>query len=160
MKLTSVLLAFLLGAVASGPALAGGGHSGGHLGGHSGGHSFGRSGSPTFQGNHFHSLARSGFAVGHNGHFHRHFRSGVVIIGAPFFAPFYYPAPYYYYPPVAAMPYSSPDYIEQGGGEQAPAQSQAYWYYCADANAYYPYVKECPGGWQHVMPQAPPASNY
>jgi hypothetical protein len=152
MKLTSVLLAILLGAVASGPALARGGHS------------FGQSGSPVFHGSHFHSSARSGFAVVRNGHFHRHFRSGVVIIGAPFFAPFYYPYPYpysypyYYYPPVAAMPYSSPDYIEQG--EAAPEQSQGYWYYCADAKAYYPYVKDCPGGWQQVLPQAPPASNY
>jgi hypothetical protein len=146
MKLTSVLLVILLGAVASGPALARGGHS------------FGHSGSPMFQGGHFHSSARSGFAVARNGRFHSHFRSGVVIIGAPFFAPFYYPAPYYYYPPVAAMPYSSPDYIEQG--EAAPEQSQGYWYYCADAKAYYPYVKDCPGGWQRVMPQASPASNY
>jgi hypothetical protein len=147
MKLTSVLLVILLGAVASGPALAGGGHSGGH--------SFGRSGSPMSQGSHFHSSVGSG-VVPHNGHFHRHFRSGVVIIGAPFFAPFYYSDPYYYYPPVAAMPYSSPDYIEQG--EAAPEPSQAYWYYCADANAYYPYVKDCPGGWEQVMPQ-PPAPN-
>ena len=154
MKLTSVLLVILLGAVASGPALAGGGHSGGHS---FGGHSFGRSGSPMFQGSHFHSSARPGFVGAHDGHFHRHFRSGVVIIGAPFFAPFYYSDPYYYYPPVAATPYSSPDYIEQG--EAAPEPSQAYWYYCADAKAYYPYVKECPGGWQHVMPQASPASN-
>ncbi len=147
MKLTSVLLAILLGAVASGSALARGGHS------------FGRSGSPTFHGSHFHSSGRPGFGVAHNGHFHGHFRSGVVILGAPFFAPFYYPYPYYYdYPPVAAMPYSSPNYIEQEGA--APEQSQGYWYYCANAKAYYPYVKECPGGWQRVMPQASPASNY
>ncbi len=173
MKLTSVLFVILLGAVASGPALAHGGFS------------FGRSASPMFHGSQFHSSVRSGFVVAQNGNFHPHFRSSVVIvsapvhfrssavivsapvhfrsrvviIGAPFFAPFYYPYPYYYdYPPVAAMPYSSPNYIEQGGA--APEQSQGYWYYCADAKAYYPYVKDCPGGWLRVLPQAPPASNY
>jgi hypothetical protein len=49
-------------------------------------------------------------------------------------------------------------YIEQGGGQAAPApqQTQAnYWYYCAESQAYYPYVKECPGGWQQVEPQPP-----
>jgi len=155
MKLTSVLLVILLGAVASGPALAGGGHS------------VGRSASPKIHGSHFHFSAHSGFAhhgrfhphfsahsgFAHHGHFHPHFRSRIVIIGAPLFAPFYYPAPYYYYPPVAAMPYSPPQYIEQGVA--APEQSQGYWYYCADAKAYYPYVKECPEGWQRVMPQPP-----
>ena len=37
----------------------------------------------------------------------------------------------------------------------APASSQ-YWYFCAAANAYYPYVQSCPSGWQAV-PTTPPA---
>ncbi len=87
--------------------------------------------------------------------FHRHFRSSVVIIGSPFFYypyPYLYPYPYYYYPP---MSYAPPAYAG-GGGEPSPA----YWYYCDAAKAYYPYVKECPGGWQQVMPQPPPPSGY
>lgn len=36
----------------------------------------------------------------------------------------------------------------------APVQ---YWYYCAPAHAYYPYVPSCPGGWQAV-PATPPAT--
>ena len=32
-----------------------------------------------------------------------------------------------------------------------------YWYYCADSNAYYPYVSSCPGGWQAV-PAIPPST--
>jgi len=120
-KLTSMLVIILLGALASGAALA---DRGGHV------------------------------------------RFG-VFIGAPVFGPWYYPAPYYYspypypyyYPPVVTVPAAPPTYIEQGsGGQAAPTQSQAYWYYCADANAYYPYVKECPGGWQRVAPQPPPGS--
>ena len=41
------------------------------------------------------------------------------------------------------------DYIQQGA---APSQ-QAYWYYCQNAGAYYPFVKDCPGGWMQVVPQ-------
>jgi hypothetical protein len=32
-----------------------------------------------------------------------------------------------------------------------PAAPQ-YWYYCDSAGAYYPYVAECPEGWQPVVP--------
>jgi hypothetical protein len=37
------------------------------------------------------------------------------------------------------------------------ASSAAYWYFCAGANAYYPYVATCPGGWQAV-PATPPVA--
>ena len=73
----------------------------------------------------------------------RHF-AGVarigVVIAAPLYAPLFYPAPSYYYPPPAA-------YIEQ-------APTPAYWYFCPELNAYYPYVQECPGVWQPVLPQS------
>lgn len=77
-----------------------------------------------------------------------------VVIGAPFY-PWYYP-PYYYppYPPVVAAPAAPPSYIEQGGAQSAPPRT-SYWYYCAESKTYYPYVKECPGGWQRVAPQPP-----
>lgn len=91
----------------------------------------------------------------HGGHYRSHVRFG-VFIGAPAF--WYYPPPYYY-PPVVAVPSSPPVYIEQSETQAAPAapeQSPAYWYYCADQKAYYPYVKQCPGGWQRVSPQPPP----
>lgn len=97
----------------------------------------------------------SALAFHGGGHFHGHARFG-VFIGAPlFWGPwpyYYYPPPAYYpYPPVASYP---PTYIEQGGG-QAPAEQPSYWYYCAGSNAYYPYVKDCPGGWLQVAPQPP-----
>jgi hypothetical protein len=48
---------------------------------------------------------------------------------------------------------AAPVFIERPGAEaEAPAQ-QVWWYWCVDARAYYPYVKECPGGWQRVAPQ-------
>jgi hypothetical protein len=86
---------------------------------------------------------------------HGHDRFG-VFIGAPIF-PWYYPPYPYYYPPAVAVPAAPPTYVEQGSEPaQAPAQQpQGYWYYCADAKAYYPYVKECSGGWQRVVPQPP-----
>jgi len=79
-----------------------------------------------------------------------------VVVGAPFY-PWYYPPYYspYYYPPAVAAPAGTQTYIEQGGAQAAPAQS-SYWYYCAESKTYYPYVKECPGGWQRVTPQPAP----
>jgi hypothetical protein len=44
-------------------------------------------------------------------------------------------------------------YIEQPAVQQSTQPAQGYWYYCHDARAYYPYVKECPAGWQRVAPQ-------
>jgi len=92
-------------------------------------------------------------------HHHRgHVRFG-VLIGAPAF--WYYPPPYYYrpyYPPVVAVPASPPVYVERSSAAREEQSADAYWYYCADSRAYYPYVKECPGGWQRVVPQPPPGS--
>ena len=56
---------------------------------------------------------------------------------------YYYPPPGYYAP--------APVYMEQ-----YPAAPQTYWYYCAPAGAYYPYVGDCPGGWQRVVPHNNP----
>jgi hypothetical protein len=72
--------------------------------------------------------------------------------------PYYYP-PSYYYPPPVVMQAQPPVYIEQAPQQVAPAPSAApqaqapAYYFCAAANGYYPYVKECPGGWQQVAPQ-------
>ena len=84
-----------------------------------------------------------------------HVRFG-VFVGAPFYPWWYYP-PAYYPPAVVAVPATPPTYIEQGTPQPVPAQqTQGYWYYCTDSKTYYPYVKECPGGWQPVAPQPPP----
>jgi len=82
-----------------------------------------------------------------------------------YFGPGYYgPGPYYYGygpyyapPPVVVAPAPPPVYIEQSPApavvqQAAPAPAQNNWYYCADSRSYYPYVKECPGGWQQVAP--------
>ncbi len=79
----------------------------------------------------------------------------VVFGGWAYASPYYYPFPAYYYPPA---PYYPPTYIEQGVQAPEPQRqlAPAYWYYCPDAKAYYPYVRECPGGWQQVAPQPQP----
>ncbi|HEX2603189.1 MAG TPA: hypothetical protein VHL60_00835 [Oxalicibacterium sp.] len=93
---------------------------------------------------------------------HYHSRVGVgVVIGSPGYwhypGPYYYPPypyPYYAYPPVVVAPAEPPTYIQQ---EPAPQQAQPSndWFYCRKPEGYYPYVKQCPGGWQRVAPQPP-----
>ncbi|MGH8747230.1 MAG: hypothetical protein ACREUK_12165 [Burkholderiales bacterium] len=103
------------------------------------------------------------YAYGGHGGWHGHagwHGHGRVHLGLYFGAPLgwdpYYP--YYYYPPVVAVPQSPPVYVEQGTpsaqSAQAPAE-QGWWYFCRQSNAYYPYVKHCPGGWEKVSPQPP-----
>jgi hypothetical protein len=71
--------------------------------------------------------------------------------GYPFWGPWGYPAPYYYYPVPVAVPAQPVTYIEQRAS--APASDRgAWWYYCDAAKGYYPYVRECPTGWQRVSP--------
>jgi hypothetical protein len=78
--------------------------------------------------------------------------------------PYPYPYPYAYpygYP--YASPYVSPPVVIQPAQPpvviQQPPQPQ-YWYFCKEANGYYPYVQQCPSAWMQVLPQAmPPAGS-
>jgi hypothetical protein len=56
--------------------------------------------------------------------------------------------------PVAAAP--APVFIERDP-PAAPA-APVWWYWCDEAKAYYPYVKECPGDWRRVPPQPVPTT--
>ena len=85
-----------------------------------------------------------------------------LYLGVPYSYP-YYPFPYYpysYYPPpvvVAPEPAQSLVYIEQVPSvTQQILPESYYWYYCEKSETYYPYVKECPSGWQRVSPTPPP----
>lgn len=131
----------------------GGGHGGGGHSGH-GGHGVHRGGGGHgFHGHRFH---------GHHGHRGHHgFRSSVVIgtgvwVG-PYWGSYWYPSYYPYAPYEAYAPTypvvesQSQSYIEPS----SPAPPSSYWYYCEDARAYYPYVRECPAGWLTVVPQTP-----
>jgi len=96
-----------------------------------------------YRGGHYHGGSRIVFGLG-------------IGVGYPWGYPYgygyypYYPA-YAYYPPYVVQ--QQPQvYVEQPQVQQAQEPS-GYWYYCSDSRAYYPYVKECPAGWQRVAPR-------
>lgn len=78
-----------------------------------------------------------------------------VVVGSPFvgFSPWWYASPWYYPPQplVVAPPPPPPVYVEQAQPAGEPAE--AYWYFCAESQAYYPSVSQCPAGWQRVPPR-------
>jgi hypothetical protein len=68
----------------------------------------------------------------------------------PYYRYYEYPAPIHYPPPVAAAP------VPYSGYAPPPAAEpfDSWYFYCAGSRSYYPYVRECPGGWERV-PTAP-----
>lgn len=115
------------------------------------------------------------WASGGHGHRHPHLNLGIGVggyynnpgfYGSGFYGPgFYgyraygYPGPFfnapiYSYPPTIVVPVTPPVYIQRE--QPRPVQPQTnYWHYCQDPEGYYPYVKNCPGGWLPVAPQPP-----
>lgn len=91
---------------------------------------------------------------------HGRWRGGVVFhFGYPWF---WWPAvPVWYVPPPAYPPVvierGAITYVERGDvadTDDVEAREPAHWWYwCEDAKKYYPYVKDCPGGWRRVPPQ-------
>src|SRR6266536_222572 len=138
-----LMVALLLSTAVPGHAASGGGSHGGGSWSGSGGHGGSWHGGGTAPG-------------GWDGR--RHFWGPRVFFGVGVAAPFWwypygyaYPYPYAYpaYSPPVAVESSPQTYIEQD------TQAQQYWYFCQNPQGYYPYVKECPGGWQQVAPQPP-----
>jgi hypothetical protein len=131
--LKAVLLAAVLAAAtAPGIADARGGHGGGHFGG--------------FRGGGFGLGVGLGLAI------------GVPFFAASYYAPPYYAPPYPYAPDYGYAPaYAAPQqYSQPAYPRPAPVQQASNsWYFCPSSNGYYPYVRECPGGWQQVAPQPP-----
>jgi len=72
---------------------------------------------------------------------------------------FFYP-PVYSYPTTVVVPLTPPAvilsappvYTQQKTNSSMQPQTN-YWHYCGDSDSYYPYVKECPGGWLQVAPK-------
>lgn len=110
----------------------------------------GRGGSGRSSGSASRGASHSGSHSHHNHHrFHSSFFVG---FGAPlYWGPPYYYAPYYYAPGYYEP---LPVYIEQN--PVSPEPGSQYWYYCSSARTYYPYVGDCPEGWQRVLPEANP----
>jgi|SRR5882672_10776773 len=74
---------------------------------------------------------------GSKSHRSHHHHGGRVFVGGYYF----YGYPAYYYP------YGVPLY--------KPPPEDPYRYYCRAANAYYPSVQNCPGGWERYLPGTP-----
>lgn len=71
--------------------------------------------------------------------------------------PYYYNPPVYAYPPTVIVPATPPVYIQRQEVQPTqPVRPQTnYWYYCRNPDGYYPYIRNCPGGWLQVAPQPP-----
>lgn len=113
-----------------------------------------------YSGGHYRGRGRDG---SHHGGYYwggRGSSYGVVIggpyWGASWYSPYYYPyySPYYPYAPAVTVPSRQQEYIEQPRDKSSPRPSGV-WYFCPESNTYYPYVRECQGGWQTVPAQPP-----
>jgi hypothetical protein len=93
----------------------------------------------------------SALAGGRHGHSHSSvflgFNFGFPIY-QPWYPAYYYPAPVYY--PAAPVYVQPPVYVERS---DVVPEGPGTWYFCREANGYYPYVKQCPGGWSRVPAQ-------
>src|SRR5262249_47030942 len=138
MRILVMLTVLLVASVGPSAAWGGRGFGGFHGGFHHG-----------FHGG-FHHGFHGGFHHGFHGGFHHGFhwfggpRTAIGVgIGpswGPYWGPYAYPYPYTYaYPPVVVAP-STPLSV-------APSP-QASWYYCDNPTGYYPYIRQCPGGWR------------
>jgi hypothetical protein len=79
----------------------------------------------------------------------------------PYYSPYYYSYPYYYpYGPAVTQPSLPEEYVERTGPDESASTAPSdIWYYCPRSKAYYPYVKECPGGWETVPASPEPESD-
>lgn len=137
--LAAILTAMLIVMIPTASAHTG--SSGGHGGGYGGGRSYSAHGAG----------GGGGGWSGYHGGWHGGYHGGWGGFGYyPYFAlgwdeGFYDPYWGSYaldvMPPDAAAAYAAPP---------APAPAPSYWYYCADANAYYPYVQQCASPWQRI----------
>lgn len=133
----------------------GGGRTGGYDGG--GSRSYGHGG---HDGGGHHG-GHGGHYYGGWGHYNGYYGTGFgVMIGDPYWGwPWYYPlyaypyANYNPYVPAVTMQSDEPQEYIQRSDKVSPPDSSGVWYYCPESKIYYPYVKECPGGWQTVPAQ-------
>jgi hypothetical protein len=65
---------------------------------------------------------------------------------------YFYNGPVYPYPAYVSEDYADDE--EDGAGYPGGPT----WYYCSNPQGYYPYIKNCPGGWLTVVPNVTPPS--
>jgi hypothetical protein len=111
-----------------------------------------------------HGYYRGGYYGGPRVNFSFGYWGGPGYWGPGYWGPGYWGPGYGYWgyaPPAVVVPAEPRVYVEP---DQTPApapSSQAsspqWWYWCASAKGYYPYVSTCSEGWQRVPPQPPQA---
>lgn len=102
------------------------------------------------------AAARGRHAGGAHGHAHfaphTHVRRGFFFVpafGSPYYAPVFLARPGNGDAAYAPLQPEPVVYVEQFAGTPTPdTQGEIY---CAERNAHYPEVAECPGGWQRVF---------
>lgn len=121
------------------------------------------------------AMATASLDADAGGRRHHHHRGHIgVYIGAPLLlAPFWVsPRPYYYHaPPVVVRErvivreplvfydeHGNPVPPDRPHAAVPPGASAPTWFFCADSQAYYPYVQDCASPWQRVVPHPPPAN--
>lgn len=77
-----------------------------------------------------------------------------VWIGGPFWWPGYWGPPMVVERPVIVHSQPAEPLVVQ----PSAAQQNHLWYYCRDAQMYYPYVTSCPSPWQEVPATSAPAA--
>ncbi|MCL1886604.1 MAG: hypothetical protein FWG01_01520 [Betaproteobacteria bacterium] len=87
-------------------------------------------------------------------HHGRHWHGGTITSFGFMFDMTPRPYPPYAYPVVIPVEPATTYYIQRRADE---IPSPQYWYYCTQPQGYYPYVKECRGNWQKVIPFSPDA---
>lgn len=85
---------------------------------------------------------------GHHGHGGVHLG---LLIGIPLLLHHWSHHTYAAPPPAVVVPAEPPAYVIR---DEPP--HTAYWYRCLEPDGYYPYVRDCPAGWQRELPRAPP----
>lgn len=72
----------------------------------------------------------------------------------PIQPPVQQPAPLYQQPQQQFQPAPQPQSYDQQPVQPYSDSTEPgnVWYYCAESQAYYPYVKQCSAGWQQVTP--------
>ena len=141
----AVVAVLLMSAMPGQAERGGGGHGGGWGGGHDGGWGGGHGG---------------GWGGEHGGGWGGGWGWGPSIglgldlglSGYPYYCSPYYP--YYSPAPVIEQP-TAEIYAEPVPSQPSQPVQQTYWYYCRAPEGYYPYVKQCPGGWMKVVPSPP-----
>jgi len=153
-----LMVALLASTAVPGHAAGGwGSHGGGNWSG-SGGHGGSWHGGGSSHGGWHGGGWHGGGWHGGGWHGRHHFWGPRVFFGVGVAAPFWWYPYGYAYPYPYAYPADSPPMAVESSPQtyiQEDTQAQQYWYYCQNPQGYYPYVKECPGGWQEVAPQPP-----